>query len=495
MFKNIKLHPVNETMMQYFEWYLPNDGLWWKRCAAKAGNLRDLGITQVWLPPAYKGTSQADVGYGVYDMYDLGEFDQKGTIRTKYGTKEEYLEAVRAFHDADIKVFADIVLNHRMGGDATEEVLAVTDSPENRNLQTGGERKVKVWSRFVFPGRRGKYSRFTWDHTHFTGTDWDEYSKVPDQIFRFTGKTWDPDVDPEKGNFDYLMGMNVDMDNPEVVRETERWLRWYLQETGVDGLRLDAVKHISFPFYRELLKYIRQETRRSIPAVGEYWSGELPRLLHYLDMVDGEMSLFDVALHYNFFDVSQGRRSLSHVFDNTLVRSRPGNAVTFVDNHDTQYGQSLQSFVEDWFKPLAYALVLLRQDGVPCVFYSDYYGNPVQNRPLVPNLGKLIKLRNSYAYGEQTDYFGNEHLIGWVRRGDPGHRNSGLAVVMSDTAPGRLRMRFGPEHAGETLRDVLGGCPDPVVIDKDGYGTFTCAAKSLSVWVRDGAFEDIVVNE
>ena len=495
MLKNKKPHPVNETMMQYFEWYLPNDGLWWKRCATKANNLRDLGITQVWLPPAYKGTSQADVGYGVYDMYDLGEFDQKGTVRTKYGTKAEYLEAIRAFHDANIQVFADIVLNHRMGGDATEDVLAVTDSPEDRNLQTGGERRVKVWSRFTFPGRHGKYSRFTWDHTHFTGTDWDEYSKAPDQIFRFTGKTWDPDVDPEKGNFDYLMGMNVDMDNPVVVRETKRWLEWYLRVTGVDGLRLDAVKHISFPFYRELLKHVRQDAGRPIPAVGEYWSGELPRLLHYLDMVENGMSLFDVALHYNIYDVSQGRRSLGHVFDDTLVRARPANAVTFVDNHDTQYGQSLQSFVEDWFKPLAYALILLRQEGVPCVFYSDYYGNPVQNRPLVPNLGKLIKLRHSYAYGEQADYSGGDHLIGWVRRGDPARPDSGLAVVMSDDAPGELRMEMGADHAGETFHDVIGGCPDPVVIGEDGFGAFPAAGKSLSVWVRDGAFEDITINE
>ena len=53
------------------------------------------------------------------------------------------------------------------------------------------------------------------------------------------------------------MGLNVDMSNPAVVRETKKWLKWYLQETGVDGLRLDAVKHISFPFYRELLKDIR----------------------------------------------------------------------------------------------------------------------------------------------------------------------------------------------------------------------------------------------
>ena len=119
----------NKTMMQYFEWYLPNDGLWWKRCAAKAENLAALGITDVWLPPAYKGTSQEDVGYGVYDMYDLGEFDQKGTIRTKYGTREEYLEAIQAFHAANIRVYADIVLNHRMGGDELEETTAVTDNP------------------------------------------------------------------------------------------------------------------------------------------------------------------------------------------------------------------------------------------------------------------------------------------------------------------------------------------------------------------------------
>ena len=486
---------TNETMMQYFEWYLPNDGFWWKRCAAKAGNLRDLGITQVWLPPAYKGTCQEDVGYGVYDMYDLGEFDQKGTIRTKYGTKQEYLEAIRAFHDAGIQVFADIVLNHRMGGDATEEVTAVTDSPDDRNTQIGGEQKVKVWSRFIFPGRNGKYSRFTWDHSHFTGTDWDENTKVCDRIFRFTGKHWDPDVDPEKGNFDYLMGMNVDMDNPVVVRETKKWLQWYIRQTGIDGLRLDAVKHISFPFYRELLGDIRRSLGRGMPAVGEYWSGDVERLIYYLDMVENEMALFDVALHYNFFNASQGRLSLGRVFDDTLIQRRPERAVTFVDNHDTQYGQSLQSYVEEWFKPLAYALILLRREGVPCVFYSDYYGNPVRNTPLVPNLGKLIKLRRRYAYGEQADYMEDEHRIGWVRRGDAEHPNSGLAVVMSDGEGGGMRMEVGRRYAGETFHDALGACPEPVTIDEDGFGTFSSAERGVSVWVRAGAFEDLVVNE
>ena len=487
----------NETMMQYFEWYLPNDGFWWKRCAAKAENLAGLGITEVWLPPAYKGTSQQDVGYGVYDMYDLGEFDQKGTIRTKYGTKEEYLEAIQAFHEMGIRVFADIVLNHRMGGDALETVMAFGDSPEDRLTQLDDARAVRVWSKFSFPGRGGKYSRFTWDHRHFTGTDWDEESRSRDRIYRFTGKRWAPETDPEKGNFDYLMGMNVDMSNPAVRRETEKWLRWYLKETGVDGLRLDAVKHISFPFYRELLKRLRADGYPELPAVGEYWSGDLGRLLHYLDAVDNEMSLVDVALHYNFFNASAAgaEYDMSRIFENTLVAERPQNAVTFVDNHDTQHGQSLESFVADWFKPLAYALLLLRLDGVPCVFYSDYYGNPVRNRPLVPNLGKMIKLRRAYAYGGQEDYFDDPHCIGWTRGGDDEHPDSGLAVVMSNAEGGVKRMWIGERFVGETFYDALGKCPEPTVVGEDGFGAFRTEAGSVSIWVRAGAFEDLTVNE
>ncbi|ASS87131.1 hypothetical protein GLN3_08525 [Geobacillus lituanicus] len=71
--------------MQYFEWYLPDDGTLWTKVANETKNLSSLGITALWLPPAYKGTSRSDVGYGVYDLYDLGEFNQKGTIRTKCG--------------------------------------------------------------------------------------------------------------------------------------------------------------------------------------------------------------------------------------------------------------------------------------------------------------------------------------------------------------------------------------------------------------------------
>lgn len=68
---------TNETLMQYFEWYLPNDGKHWMRLAADAPTLAQKGITKIWMPPAFKATHDGDVGYGVYDLFDLGEFDQK----------------------------------------------------------------------------------------------------------------------------------------------------------------------------------------------------------------------------------------------------------------------------------------------------------------------------------------------------------------------------------------------------------------------------------
>ena len=77
----------NGVMMQYFEWNLPNDGKLWVHLKEDAKHLHDIGITSVWIPPAYKADEQQDEGYAVYDLYDLGEFDQKGTVRTKYGTR------------------------------------------------------------------------------------------------------------------------------------------------------------------------------------------------------------------------------------------------------------------------------------------------------------------------------------------------------------------------------------------------------------------------
>jgi len=62
---------VNGIIFQAFEWYLENDGNLYNRLKAEAGHLAEIGITSAWLPPAFKGTSSSDAGYGNYDYWDL----------------------------------------------------------------------------------------------------------------------------------------------------------------------------------------------------------------------------------------------------------------------------------------------------------------------------------------------------------------------------------------------------------------------------------------
>ena len=370
----------NETMIQFFEWYLPADCSLWNKTAMEAEYLSDLGINYIWLPPAYKGIGgNAEVGYGVYDLYDLGEFDQKGSVKTKYGSKEEYINCIKALKQYRIKVLADIVFNQKMGADESEKVIAIEDNPINRNQAISEPHEITAWTKFTFPGRNNTYSDFKWNWTHFHGVDWDE-SQKKSSVFRFYGKHWDESVDKEKGNFDYLMGCDVDLNNVDVVEELTNWGKWYLQTTNVDGFRIDAIKHIRASFFVDWLKDLSEFSQKNLFTVGEYWSSNVYSLKSYLEETNNAISLFDVPLHYNLFNASHsnGHFDMRTIFSNTLVSVAPERAVTFVDNHDTEPGQSLESWVSDWFKPHAYSLILLRKEGLPCIFYGDLYGIPTK---------------------------------------------------------------------------------------------------------------------
>ena len=481
--------PSNDTMMQYFEWYLPSDSTLWDKLTKEAKHLENIGITHLWLPPAYKGTSgKADVGYGVYDLYDLGEFDQKGSIPTKYGTKDEYINTIKVLRENNIKVLADIVLNHKMGADETEEVLAIQDDAADRNVSLTEARPIKVWTKYTFPGRGDTYSDFKWNWTHFHGVDWDENTSTA-AIYKFYGKHWDEEVDKENGNYDYLMGADIDLNNFDVVRELKKWGQWYLDETNIDGFRLDAVKHIRRDFFPDWLGELRKNNDKKLFAVGEYWSTNIDVINNYIQKTEGCMSLFDVPLHYNFYraSVSNGEFNMSQIFDGTIVRTNPDKAVTFVDNHDTQLGQALESWILDWFKPLAYTLILLRKEGFPCVFYGDYYGIPEKNvEPKNNILDILLKVRKYFAYGEQHDYFNDRNIIGFTRTGDYEHPDSGLAVVMTDKNGGAIQMNVGKNLANTVLYDCTGNLSETVYVDNDGNGIFYCKDGSVSIWIKQG---------
>lgn len=150
-------------MFQYFEWYMGDfENNLWIRLKEDAGHLKDLGVTSVWIPPAFKATSPFDTGYGSYDLYDLGEFDQKGSVKTKYGSKEELLEAIRVLHEHGIQVYADVVLNHKANGDEKETFLAREMDPSDRTKAITEPYEIDAWTKYTFPGRGDQYSTFKW---------------------------------------------------------------------------------------------------------------------------------------------------------------------------------------------------------------------------------------------------------------------------------------------------------------------------------------------
>ena len=213
------------TILQAFDWNLPVNHALWNRLKSSSGSLKKLGFDAVWLPPAYKNSATNGVGYGPYDLYDLGEFDQKGSVPTKYGTKAEYLAAISELQKSGLQVLADIVLNHRLGADEPESVVATPVDSEDRLRPLGEPREISAWTKFNFPGRGDKYSDFKWDKSCFTSVSYDGNTNE-EGVFLFGGKKFASKVAHEKNNFDYLMGMNVDMDNPEVSLELKRWLKW-----------------------------------------------------------------------------------------------------------------------------------------------------------------------------------------------------------------------------------------------------------------------------
>ncbi|HEX3934387.1 MAG TPA: alpha-amylase, partial [Puia sp.] len=435
---------VNGTMMQFFHWYYPADGTLWDHAKAKAGELADLGITALWLPPASKGKDGVgSSGYDAYDLYDLGEFDQKGSARTKYGTKDAYVAAIRALNEHGIVVYADVVLNHKAGADEKERIPVIKVNPEKRN-ELIEPFEIEAYTRFTFPGRKGKYSPFTWDYHCFSGVDFSA-DLNEDGIFKIRneyGQSWENVVGSEKGNYDFLMFADIEFRNPAVREELKAWGRWYLQQAPFAGVRLDAVKHMSPAFLIEWLDYMRT-LKSDLFAVGEYWAPEdLPIMQRFLEAMEGRMALVDAPLHNNFFIAGNDGKGydLRGVLKNCLLEANALLAVTLVDNHDTQPLQTLETPVKVWFKPLAYALILLREAGYPCVFYPDLYGAHYVGKgkdgsdsevwlEKCPHLEALLRARKQYAYGRQRDYFDAPNCIGWTREGTEEHPGSGCAVV------------------------------------------------------------------
>lgn len=318
------------VMMQGFYWNVPNG--WYRTMASKAAGLRDMGggygIDRIWFPPPSKAESGSNsMGYDPHDYYDLGSYDQDGSVATRFGTQSDLKAALSAFKSARIETMADVVLNHRSGGKS------------EANPNTGGS----TWT--DFSNTASGMSQWHYDEFHpstFERSDEGSFGGFPD-ISHATGNK------PGRAYYDLI-----------------QWGRWLQkrENAGFDGWRFDYVKG----FHPWMANDFWKATGSPF-SVAEYWDANTGLLDGWVRSAGGGISVFDFSLYYTLKDIcndTTGTAWLPAVFDEgrSYAAKNPMRAVTFTANHDTD------EIVTD--KMLAYAFILTYQ-GYPAIFWKDYF--------------------------------------------------------------------------------------------------------------------------
>jgi alpha-amylase len=309
----LRANPWNgKAVLQAFWWdawnaKYPQD--WYTYLAKLAPRLRELGLDGIWIPsPAKANSGTNSMGYDIFDHYDLGDKDQKGTVATRFGSKDSLLRLVAVAHANGLQVYPDIVLNHVSGGEQDPQ------APDD---------KFKKFRYVGFAGPdRGRWAK---DHWNFH----------PNPDHQCTGgeicqQSFGPDVC-------YLDAEHGGGGNGRYMRDKAReWFVWLTKQMGVDGFRFDAVKHYESYVVEDLL-YNAMGNRLDYFAVGEY-VGSQQQLDAWADQVQNRSGTFDFPL----------REALAHIveaggfFDmGSLPNYQQKNrlkTVPFVNNHDTWRG-------------------------------------------------------------------------------------------------------------------------------------------------------------
>ena len=92
--EKLRTTPKSDVFLQGFYWNSNPGGIWWDSLKSLAPRLASAGFSAVWIPPAAKGGGGFSMGYDIYDNYDFGEYNQKGSTETRFGSKSEMLQMI-----------------------------------------------------------------------------------------------------------------------------------------------------------------------------------------------------------------------------------------------------------------------------------------------------------------------------------------------------------------------------------------------------------------
>jgi alpha-amylase len=359
---------------------------WYRVLEENAPAIRSAGFTWAWFPPP--SDSLAPEGYIPRRWNNLN---------TAYGSEAELRAALRALEP--IRAMADVVLNHRVGA------------------HTGG-------ADFEDPPFADNRAAVVRDDSSGAGT----------------------------GNHDtgehHPAGRDLDHANPDVRAAVKNYLR-RLKSVGFQGWRYDLVKGYHGRFVGEYNDASGPEL-----SVGEVFESDRQKVTDWLDATGGKSTAFDFPTRYLLYEAClrddyARLRSVNggRVVPGGLLGYWPSRAVTFVDNHDTEYRRDEEHRYQyndtrhfaGRTVDMAYAY-LLTHPGTPCVFWSHYFDwGPVTRQ----RIDALVRVRKGNGL--------------WARSGvDIREARKGLYAAVID---GRVAVKLGPcdWHPGWAWRLALDG--------------------------------------
>ncbi len=419
------------VMMQTFYWDVEPRHEWWNLINAKVEGWANAGIDRLWLPVATKGQSGGySMGYDPSDYFDFGEFNQHGTVATRFGTRDELVTLIANAHANDLEVIADIVINHNSGG--------------------GLE-----WNPY-----RNKNTYTLFDETHGNASG----------MFNRNYENFYPNStsDYDEGSLFYAE-QNLDH-NQEYVKN---WLwksdnsvaKYYQDVMGFDGWRFDYVQGFDPWVIKEWMDEVGGF------AVGENWDGNANNLRKWV--ADAGIPAFDFSAFYKMEEAFDRHDDLTYLGKDMLRKTHPEMAVTFVANHDSEKDSNADNRIATENKMKAYAYILTH-DGYPTIFYSDY-----ENAAFQDELKKLIQLHNTLATGDVEILYNDNDEYVMRRKGTA--TNPGL-ILYINTSSNTKRRTITSTWTNTTLMDYSGKTTYKPTSGADGSVSIEAPAESYSIW-------------
>lgn len=356
----------------------------------KDGYLRDLGISAIWISSPVENIDSIDPsnnsasyhGYWGKDYFRPNPY---------FGTIEDFKDLVDTAHENNIKIIIDFVPNHT----STVEPYDL-NYPEDGALYKDGNLV-------------GSYSEDEKDIFH--NEDSTNYSTYENGIYhKIHGLA---DLNHLNPIVDEYMKDSIDM-----------WL-----DLGVDGIRVDAVKHMAPGWQKNWVSSIYEN--KNVFVFGEWFHDsdkEDPLMTKFKN--ESGMSLLDFRFAYSVRDlVAKGPYNMEDFYkmieDTEKNYKNTNDLVTFVDNHDISRIYS-RTYNEDKVN-IAHVL-LMTSRGVPTIYYgSEHYmegGNDPENRKdlvdfskdsdsykIISKLANLRKSTDSLAFGDTIKKWINEDVL------------------------------------------------------------------------------------